>query len=86
MTELTPSYVIKNSPQAVFSFYRQGYLYYTVDVAIEEESGEMVCKTYVFPIEVSDLQTATVSKTEKPITLMRYIRKALADGTFVRSL
>lgn len=60
---------------AWFSFYRQGYLYYNLQIA------DVV---YVFPIPIDDLGGATVSEKEKAITLMRYIRKALEDGTLVR--
>ena len=73
--------VIKNSTEAIFSFYRQGHLYYRI--VVNECNG--IEKAYTFPIEVGDLQTATVSLKEKPITLMRYIRKALENKTFVRS-
>jgi hypothetical protein len=67
--------IVKNNI-ATFSFYRQGFLYYTVSI-----SGER----YLFPIEIADLGTATVSQTEKAITLMRYIRKAKDDGSFVKA-
>jgi hypothetical protein len=77
---LSISEIIKNSTEVLFSFYRQGYLYYKITV----KHGNDNEKTYIFPVEVSDLGTATVSETEKPITMMRYIRKALEDGSFVR--
>ena len=60
---------------ASYSFYRQGYLYYNLLIA---------GITYVFPIPIDDLGGATVSADEKAITLMRYIRKALDDGSLVR--
>jgi hypothetical protein len=59
---------------ASFQFYRQGYLYYTITV-----KGT----SYVFPIEMTDLGTATLNAEEKAITLMRYIRKALEAESFV---
>ena len=67
--------IVKNNI-ATFSFYRQGFLYYTVSIGGER---------YLFPIEIADLGTATVSQTEKAITLMRYIRKAKDDGSFVKA-
>lgn len=84
MGKITVGEVIKNAVGKVtFSFYRQGYLYYTVRTRILK--GEIIHYTdYIFPVEVADLQTATVSREEKPITMMRYIRKAIEDGTFVR--
>lgn len=78
---LTVGKVIKDAVgMAAFSHYRQGYIYYRV--VIKESRGNEI--PYVFPIEVSDLGGATVSAVEKPITLMRYIRKALDAGSFVR--
>jgi hypothetical protein len=61
---------------ARFSFYRQGNVYYNVMVDGVE---------YAFPVSLEDLGGATVSVTEKAITLMRYIRKALDAGTFVKA-
>lgn len=79
---LTVGKVIKNAiGVADFSHYRQGYIYYRV--VIKESEGNDV--PYLFPIEVSDLGGATVSAVEKPMTLMRYIRKALETGSFVRA-
>jgi hypothetical protein len=37
-----------------------------------------------FPVSLEDIGGATLTAEFKAITLMRYIRKALADGTFVR--
>ena len=73
---MTITEIVRNNNIATFSFYRQGYLYYNVTV-----DGQL----YLFPVEVADLGTATVSQTEKAITLMRYIRKALDSGSFVRA-
>ena len=61
---------------ARFSFYRQGLIYYNVTVDDVE---------YVFPVTLEDIGGATLSAEFKAITLMRYIRKALADGTFVKA-
>jgi hypothetical protein len=60
---------------ARFSFYRAGYMYYEVGVEGQH---------YRFPVSLEDLGTATLLAEHKAITLMRYIRKALEDRTFVR--
>lgn len=70
--------VVKEDRKCYFSHYRQGYLYYTVTVP--DERGLV---NYVFPVEIADLGTATVSNEEKSIYLMRYIRKAIDNETFV---
>jgi hypothetical protein len=65
--------IVKNNT-ARFSFYRSGNIFFTVEV-----SGE----TYQFPVSLEDIGGATLTVEFKAITLMRYIRKAVADGTFV---
>jgi hypothetical protein len=67
--------IIKNNT-ARFSFCRAGYMYY--DVAVD---GQL----YRLPVSLEDLGTATLLAEPKAITLMRYIRKALEDYTFVKA-
>ena len=67
--------VVKNNT-ARFSFYRAGYMYYEVAV-----DGQL----YRFPVSLEDLGTVTLLSEHKAITLMRYIRKALEDNTFVKA-
>jgi hypothetical protein len=76
MNQMTPSIkqIVKDN-MTRFSFYRTGNVFYTVDV-----EG----LRYQFPVSLEDIGGATLTAEFKAITLMRYIRKALADGTFVR--
>lgn len=67
--------IVKNN-FATFSFYRTGNMFYTVTV-----NGI----TYQFPVSLEDIGGATLTKEFKAITLMRYIRKALENGTFVKA-
>lgn len=62
-----------------FKKYRQGILYYEVYNVSSR-------KLYEFPIPAQDLGEATLNDQEKSIFLMRYIRKALEDGTLVPSV
>ena len=66
--------IVKNNA-ARFSFYRAGHMYYEVVV-----DGQR----YRFPVSLEDLGKATLLAEHKAITLMRYIRKALEDNTFVK--
>ena len=59
-----------------FVRYRQGVMYYCV--AVPGVSDE-----HMFPVPVSDVGDATLEAQEKAIMFMRYIRKALEEGTFV---
>jgi hypothetical protein len=40
---------------------------------------------YVFPVPLSDVGDATLLATDKAMLFMRYIRKALEEGTFVKA-
>lgn len=46
---------------------------------------EQKVQYYLFPIPVEDLGDATLNNIEKSIFLMRYIRKAIDDGTMVKA-
>lgn len=61
-----------------FAKYRQGFAYYTVRVP---SAGI----DYIFPVPLSDIGDATLLATDKAMVFMRYIRKALEDGTFVKA-
>ena len=61
-----------------FVRYRQGVAYYGVDVP---ESG-----VYVFPVPLDDMGGATLELEDKAVMYMRYIRRAIEDGSFVPAL
>jgi hypothetical protein len=61
---------------AKFSFLRVGNAFYFVTVNGVD---------YEFPVSLEDIGGASLFADMKAITLMRYIRKALEDGTFVES-
>jgi hypothetical protein len=67
--------IVKNNT-AKFLFYRNNIVYYSIIVEEQE---------YYFPVPLDDLGGATVFAEEKAITLMRYIKKALQDQTFVKN-
>lgn len=67
--------IVKNNTTH-FSFLRGENAYYTVTVHGTK---------YVYPVNLKDLNGASIFAEMKAITMMRYIRKALADNTFVRS-
>jgi len=60
-----------------FAKYRQGFAYYTVRVPSDGID-------YTFPVPLSDIGDATLLASDKAIVFMRYIRKAIEDGTFVK--
>jgi hypothetical protein len=68
--------IVKGNNLAHFSFYRQGNMFYRVQV-----EGVM----YTFPVSLEDIAGASLFNVMKAITLMRYIRKGIADGTFIKT-
>jgi hypothetical protein len=73
MSELKIKNIVKDNI-ARFSFYRSGNCFY--EVAVDGQK-------YQFPVSLEDIGGATLFAEFKAITLMRYIRKALADKTFI---
>lgn len=49
-----------------FSYYRDGALWYTTECG------------FLFPVDISDIGTATFQSSDKAILFMRYIRYQLA--------
>jgi len=79
--------IVKNNTVS-FDRYRHGVMYYKVDVWEPSEHAVMLDRipiTYSFPVPLDDIGDATLPAEEKAIMFMRYIRKALDDGTFVRA-
>jgi hypothetical protein len=70
---LTLKEIVKDN-RVYFSHYRAGHLYYTVTVKEQK---------YNFPVPIDDIGDATFLNEDKAIIMMRYIRKAMADSTFV---
>jgi|688.fasta_scaffold2510376_1 hypothetical protein len=66
-----------------FVEYRKGILYYNV-VVIGNGLPEDECGLYRFPVPIEDCGDATFQNHDKAIYFMRYIRKAVEDGTFVK--
>lgn len=66
--------IVKNNI-ARFNYYRQGFAYYEVIVKGHK---------YIFPVSLGDLAGASIFAEMKAITLMRYIRQAIEDGSFVK--
>ena len=67
--------LIKNNT-VTFDRYRQQHVYYRINhLGID----------YTFPVPLEDVQDATLHSEEKAITMMRYIRKALDEGTLIKA-
>jgi len=66
--------IVKNNT-VHFSHYRASHLYYNVTV------NEI---KYMFPVPIDDIGDATFLNEDKAMIMMRYIRKALDEKTFVK--
>ncbi|MFM9826720.1 hypothetical protein [Flavobacterium sp.] len=62
-----------------FLEYRKGILWYYIDKPLE--SGEFFIKKYKFPAPLEDCGDATFPAVDKAIYFMRYINKAIKEGT-----
>lgn len=58
-----------------FEYYRMHHIYYTCIY-----QGER----YLFPIDIEDVGGGTLENEMKALTLMRWIRKSIGDGSFVK--
>lgn len=58
-----------------FVRYRKGIAYYGVNVPADG--------AYVFPVPLEDIGDATLELEDKAIMFMRYIKRAMSDGSFV---
>lgn len=78
---LTIKEIIQNN-YVKFRRYRKGFLYYGVvimnNVSVEDAG------LYEFPVPIDDCGDADFMASDKAIMFMRYIRKALEEGTFVK--
>jgi len=71
---VTKEHVVK------FDSYRAGYFYYIVYNSNQTPNGD----SYGFTVPIDDIGGATLLATDKAITFMRWIRKAIADNTLVK--
>lgn len=62
-----------------FVKFRQGYFYYGVKVKVDDS-----IYSYTFPVPLSDIGDATLLDQDKAIIFMRYIRKAIEEGTLLQ--
>lgn len=70
--------LIKNN-KVFFDSFRQGIFYYNIPDDLE---NEIDC--YQFPVPLDDIGTATLLKEDKAIFYMRWIRKAIGEGTLIQ--
>lgn len=66
--------IVKNNTVR-FVRYRQGVAYYGVRVPAEGD--------FMFPVPLADIGDATLELEDKAILFMRYIRRAMGEGSFV---
>jgi hypothetical protein len=83
--DLTVSDFCKKERYTSFNYYRQGYLYYEIECWVKKDGFDSQLRTFMFPVEAADLGGASVDSSEKVTTMMRYIRKAIEDGTMVQT-
>lgn len=78
------SFNIKNIVKdniVVFNSFRANTFYYNVSINTDESAFPV---PYTFPIPLDDVDGATMKLHDKAIYFMRWIRKAIDDGTFLK--
>lgn len=63
-----------------FDSYRAGFFYYNVYNMNKTPTVEV----YQFTVPIEDVSGATMMATDKAITFMRWIRKAIQDNTLIK--
>lgn len=63
-----------------FDSFRAGFFYYNVYNVNKTPTGDV----YQFTVPIEDIGNATLLATDKAITFMRWIRKAIADNTLTK--
>lgn len=75
--------LIRNAT-VTFAFYRQGHFYYNIPYHKKNDNGTINVHVLQFPVPIDDIGTATMLASDKAITFMRWIRRAIEDKTFIR--
>lgn len=82
---MTVGDLVRNGNTVKFHSYRQGNFYYTVQWTDETPEQSMgVPYTWQFVVPLADIGEATLLATDKAITFMRWIRKALETNTLIK--
>lgn len=68
--------LFKNDLRVTFVRYFEGALYYEIRIGLV---------TYQFPVPIADIGEATFLATDKASVFMRYVRKGIAEGTFIKT-
>ncbi len=65
--------------------FKSGNLFYRVTTKYQEHEDGTNARIYTFefPVPVSDIGEAEMRSRDKAIYFMRYIKRAIADGTFI---
>ena len=72
--------LVSNGNRVHFAFLRAGFAHYLVE-KYDEETDSVT--TYLFTVPLDDIGTATLRATDKAITFMRWIRKAVENKELV---
>lgn len=68
-----------------FLEYRKGYLYYVVSSYLPIDKSMLNQRIdYKFPVPIEECGDATFRNKDKAIFFMRYIKRAIEDGTFIQ--
>lgn len=72
--------IVKNNVVR-FWYYRQQNFYYTIEVWLDDE---LRTADFYFPVPLEEVGDASLNSQDKAIYFMRWIRKAMDAGEFLR--
>lgn len=76
------SELVKNN-RVWFDSYRAGFFYYNVSI-VEYDGNRPYVTHYQFTVPIEDIGNATLLASDKAITYMRWIRKAIESKTLIK--
>jgi hypothetical protein len=78
MSELTVKDFVTKENTVIFDSFRSGVFYYNV------QQVNQPFDVFQFQVPIDDIGTATLSREEKSVFYMRWIRKSLENKTFIK--
>lgn len=80
MKNLTLTDVVRKGTMAEFQYFRNGYLYYNIEILEGDHKGEV----YQLCLDSVDFSSTDLNRTEKSSIFMRWIRETMKENLLTR--
>jgi hypothetical protein len=78
---VTVKQFVSDGQEVFFKSYRDGIFYFEA----ARFTAEVEHESWQFQVPIEDIKGATILNRDKAITFMRWIRKSIADKTFIKT-